>query len=72
MQLWDSGARVEEAACQLEESNACIKSMKRETSEEIRELKGQLDKEREITMELNELKSQLKESNTRLEEGNSW
>lgn len=77
IQLQDSSAQVEEAARhidelkgQLEESNARIESMKRETSEDIRELKGQLDKEREITMVLNELTSQLKKSNTRLEESN--
>ena len=77
IQLQDSSAQVEEAARhidelkgQLEESNARIGSMKRETSEDIRELKGQLDKEREITMVLDELTSQLKKSNTRLEESN--
>ena len=78
IQLRDSGARVEEAARhisdlkgQLEECNARIESIKRETLEEIRELRGQLDRERGITMELNELTSQLRESNTRLEEINT-
>ena len=78
IQLQDSGARVEEAARhisdlkgQLEECNARIGSIKRETLEDIRELKGQLDRERGITMELNELTSQIRESNTRLEEINT-
>ena len=48
-----------------------IELIKRETSEDIRELKVQLDRERGITMGLNELTSQLKESNTRLEEINT-
>ena len=77
-QVQDSGARVEEAArhigdlkSQLDESNARLESMQRETSEDIRELKGQLDKERGTTMELNELTNQLKERNTRLEKTKS-
>ena len=77
-QLQDSGARVEEAARhigdlknRLEESNARLENMEQETSEEIRELKCQLDSEREMTMELNELTNQLKESNTCLEESKS-
>ena len=78
IQLQDSGARVEEAARhisdlkgQLEECNARIESIKGETSEEMRELKGQLDREREMTMELKELTKQLKESDTHLEESKS-
>ncbi len=78
VQLHDSGAQVEEGTRhidelkgQLEESNAHIESIKRETSEDIRQLKGQLDRERDMTMELIELTDQLKESNTLLEESKS-
>ena len=78
VQLQKSGARVKAAAMlsdhwkrQIEESDARIESMKQETSEDIRELKSQLDRERGITMELNELTSQLKDSNTRLQEINT-
>ena len=78
VQLQGSGAQVEEAARhigdlkgQLEESNARIESMKRETSEDIRELKGWLDRELEMTMELNELTNQLKESHASLDQSKS-
>ncbi|KAK0517046.1 hypothetical protein JMJ35_000201 [Cladonia borealis] len=78
VQLQDSGAQVEEAAGhiedlkgQLEESITRIESLKRATSEDVREFKSQLDRERELTIELTELTSQLKESNTRLEESNT-
>ena len=78
IQLQDSGARVEEAARYISDLNgqlggciARIGSIRRETSEEMRKLKGQLDREREMTVELKELTKQLKESNTNLKESKS-